>query len=132
MTEILRLIVIITCFSGVSNGIDTVNMVSFGGRADGDYFNGEVMPGAVDTQRYTPAGGTLSARYMLRGVDCEGDSCTIFVENNAVAGQSVTQPRIITDSRALSFLNTTRPEGRIITGDNKLEISILLPTDSVK
>ena len=45
--------------------------ILFSGTADGDYFHGEILPGAVDTQRIYPDGsGELSARYTL--LHCRG------------------------------------------------------------
>ena len=41
----------------------------------------------------------------MEGIDFAGDSCRIFIENNAFANSNISKPKIITDSRALSFLN---------------------------
>lgn len=131
MIEIIRLLITVLGFTSVSNGTETVNMVQFDGKAVGEYFSGEILPGGVDTQTYTPSSGCLSARYMLKGIDMTGDSCIIFVENHAKAGEAITQPRIVTNSKSLAFLNRSPLTGRIITGENGLEISISAPIDSV-
>lgn len=54
----------------VENDSVLVNMVSFSGYAEGEYFKGNILPGTVDTQTVLPDGSThLSARYMLKGID---------------------------------------------------------------
>ena len=80
-----------------------VNMIPFTGSTDSYYFKGDIVGTGCDTQKYLPNdGGVLfSARYMLKGKDYEGQSCSIFIENNGNALETCT-PTIITDSRALS------------------------------
>lgn len=71
------------------------------------------MGGGVDTQIIGKNGGphTLSARYMLQGTDNAGHSCKIYIENNGNIDKTLktalfrTSPKMITDSKALSFLN---------------------------
>lgn len=66
---------------------------------------------------------TLSARYTLSGVDSRGDSCRIFIENEAVQGSPYSLPKVFTDSKALSFLNTSDLIGYIDTeGDFTIRI----------
>ncbi len=91
---------------------DSVVMITFKGHVDGKYFTGQVLEGGVDTQVIGQGGGhTLSARYMLEGVDHAGESCKIYVENNGDARSHRegvlfrTHPRILTNSKALSFLH---------------------------
>lgn len=92
---------------------DSVVMITFKGHAAGKYFTGKVLDGGVDTQVIGRGGGqhTLSARYMLEGVDHAGESCKIYIENNGDARSYRegilfrTHPRIITNSKALSFLH---------------------------
>lgn len=95
----------------------TVNMVLFGGRCDCDFFHGEILPGGVDTQVYEPGRpATLSARYILRGTDDEGNRTSLFIENNGVTGADgvcVTTPRILTDNPRLTWLTETSLTGRI-------------------
>jgi len=89
-----------------------VTMIPFGGVAEGKYFNGRIMPGGVDTQVSGIGGGdrVLSAKYMLEGKDIEGNNCRIFIDNTGRFSQIPntpmfrTNPIIITDSRALRFL----------------------------
>ncbi len=88
------------------NELDAV-MIPFSGTVSGPCFSGRILPSGVDTQRIRKDGTTfLSARYMLEGTDSEGRACRIFVENE---GSWLTGfvPRVITDSKALSFLETT-------------------------
>lgn len=54
-----------------------VVQISFTGTAEGEYFQGEILPGAVDTQTVYPDGtGRLSARYTLRGTDAASSNET--------------------------------------------------------
>ena len=92
---------------------DSAVMILFTGNATGKYFEGKILPGGVDTQIIGKSGSrhTLSARYMLEGKDHTGENCRIFIENNGNFGNAPegilfrTYPKIITDSKALDFLN---------------------------
>lgn len=105
---------------------DSVVMISFTGHVTGQYFEGKVLEGGVDTQVIGKLGDrhTLSARYMLRGKDYTGEVCEIYIENNGDAHTSLehalfrTYPKLITNSKALSFLN-----GDLLVGEG-------LPTES--
>ena len=55
---------------------------AFGGYCDTDFFKGEVLPGGFDNMKKENGISTLSAIYILKGVDNKGDSCHIFIENN--------------------------------------------------
>lgn len=94
-----------------------VNMITFGGRCDCDFFRGEILPGGVDTQLYlTGEPGRLSARYMLTGTDAAGTPTRLFIENNGeydADGVCTTRPRILTDNPALAWLETLPLTGRI-------------------
>ncbi len=83
----------------------TTNQILFDGKVEGGFFNGIVLPGGVDTQVYNSDGsGTLSARYTLEGVDDCGQKCRIFVQNEAPVGAQRTAPKLITDSKSLSWI----------------------------
>lgn len=92
---------------------DSVVMISFSGNVSGKYFNGVVLDGAIDTQIIGNVGDrhTLSARYMLEGKDQTGEVCRIYIENNGDFHNQWndasfrTFPNIVTNSKALSFLN---------------------------
>ncbi len=92
---------------------DSVVMISFTGNAEGKYFEGQVLPGGIDTQIIGKSGDrhTLSARYMLEGKDYKGEPCKMFIENSGQMNKNLqgilfrTYPKIITDSKALDFLN---------------------------
>lgn len=75
-------------------------MLPFTGEARGPYFQGRVVGTGVDTQKIAPGNFSLSARYMLEGVDCDGRQCRIFVENNGPSLDDLT-PMVVTDSPAL-------------------------------
>ena len=84
-----------------------VNMITFGGRCDCDFFHGEILSGGVDTQMYlVGVPGRLSARYMLSGTDESGTPTRLFIENNGeydADGTCITPPRILTDNPALTW-----------------------------
>ena len=93
-------------------------MILFHGDSDCANFKGRVLPGGVDTQK-EPAGEKriLSARYVLEGVDKDGEQCRIFIENNGVVeepGADIkTTPVIYTDSKALKWLETAHLHGTV-------------------
>ncbi len=111
---------------------DTVVMIPFGGYATGRYFEGTVLEGGVDTQIISRSGGghTLSARYMLRGTDRDGQACELYIENNGNFDPGLTDvmfrtaPRIVTNSKALSFLNGEPLIGEGLPADSGVEIRI--------
>ena len=77
-----------------------IAMLPFDGEVTGPYFTGQVIGPGVDTQTIKDEQVVLSARYMLEGVDCEGNSCRVFVENNGDFVNGFT-PFIVTDSPVL-------------------------------
>ena len=50
--EVLKLYIHVNGCEKVESECATVQMISFDGRCDGDYFRGEILPGGVDTQIY--------------------------------------------------------------------------------
>lgn len=92
-------------------------MILFDGSCECENFTGKICPSAADTQ--TQVYGEkrfLSARYILKGKDCEGQKCSIFIENNGAFdadGNITTRPRVITDSKALAWLETADLYGKI-------------------
>lgn len=103
----------------VSNNV-TAKMLLFDGTCKSDIFNGTILHGGVDTQMVYPDGtGTLSARYIVEGTDSKGNPCRLFIENNAKLGadQIVTEPKIVTDSKELKWLETAKLVGRIEHGE---------------
>ncbi len=114
------------CFDVCGNDV-TVNLVNFHGTAESEFFTGRILAGGVDTQIYKKEEpGRLSARYMLEGTDSTGESCRIFIENNGVNedGIIVTNPRIITDSKVLSWMMSSEMEGRVLSGEDGLVIKL--------
>ena len=106
-----------------------VGMVFFGGSCGGELFTGNILGGGVDTQHFSSEKSTLSARYMLEGTDFAGQKCRIFIENNAVIGEERTYPSVLTDSEALSWLNTEPLSGRMINGGEGLTVEIARAKD---
>jgi len=104
-----------------------INMIPFHGHADCSLFKGDILPGGVDTQYYpNGAQGMLSARYMLEGVDLCGQKCRLFIDNKAPTGAEpmVTTPEIVTDSRALGWLETAVLTGGIVGEEGGIRIEI--------
>ena len=99
-----------------------VCQILFDGHADGRYFQGDILPGAVDTQMIEPDGsGILNARYTLKGKDAAGENCLLFIENTANLGESDTRPEIVTDSRQLAWMNDAQFSGFMkVEGDSLL------------
>lgn len=128
MKEILTILILITQAHHVEDGQKGVTMINFDGKAKSEYFEGEVLKGGVDTQtHWTKDSTTLSARYMLKGKDAEGNDCSVFIENNGCfcpSGDGTTTPRIITDSPVLNRFAKNPLVGKLDFGDNKLTIRI--------
>ncbi|MBE6122257.1 MAG: DUF3237 domain-containing protein [Erysipelotrichaceae bacterium] len=62
----------------------TVKMIPFSGIVKSGIMTGIVEDTGVDTQITNQNGVRhMSARYMLSGCDSDGESCNIYVENNA-------------------------------------------------
>lgn len=108
MKDILDINIIVTDVAEVQGEDSLVKMLAFNGMCDGEYFEGTVLPGGMDVQTIRPDGtGTVSARYMLAGKDAEGNDCKIYVDNTGVideAGNMRTTPKIVTDSKALFWM----------------------------
>lgn len=121
---ILNLTILVTGVQEVVSSKGKARMILFGGSCTGDYFQGVIEPGGVDTQYVTADGkGTLSARYCLSGTDRDGKPARIFIENNAFFGEE-THPRIWTDSAALAFLENEPLVGHIHSEKDHLRITI--------
>ncbi|MCW3790136.1 DUF3237 domain-containing protein [Paenibacillus sp. LS1] len=111
---------------------DSVVMIPFTGSATGKYFEGIVLGGGVDTQIIGKNGDphTLSARYMLQGTDNTGHSCKIYIENNGNIDKALktalfrTSPKMITNSEALSFLNSVTLIGEGHPTESGVDIKI--------
>lgn len=107
-----------------------VVVIPFTGTVRGELFNGRVLSGGVDIQKVNQNGVRhMSARYMLEGVDAEGESCHIYVDNNGCfESQSLpfrTIPTFITDSKKLApYLHTNnfRGEGHLIDGNTVIKM----------
>ena len=126
--EILRINVTVNGCNALETAPRSVRMLPFSGSCEGPLFHGTILPGGVDTQTdIAPGQGTLSARYMLEGADDAGKKCRLFIDNSAVTrqgGETVTHPRIITDSASLKWLETAALTGRIEEKGDHLEIVI--------
>lgn len=106
MRLLLTIQVYIDAYQAVNGHHAEAAMLLFHGNAEGEYFQGTIAPGGVDTQ-YQRHGESrsLSARYMLSGTDFTGQECRIFVQNEgefAANGEIVTTPKLLTDSKALA------------------------------
>ena len=90
----------------VSGTATDIVMIPFSGSAAGSGFSGKITGPGVDTQRIGKDGTAfLSARYMLEGTDAAGAACRIFIENQGCRDTGFV-PKMVTDSRALSWLES--------------------------
>ena len=122
--KIVTINVNITGMQRVSTSEKTVTQVIFDGSAEGEYFNGTILPGGVDTQINVPEKGTLSARYMLEGKDNSGDNCKMYISNDAIKNCNITTPQIFTDSENLRWLNEAELRGELTIVENGVQIEI--------
>lgn len=109
MDKELLLEIRVKCFAPmvVKGRTRDIVMIPFGGEAKSPWFTGTVEGPAVDTQKIPKDGEAfLSARYLLRGKDRDGNDCQVFIENQGSAGSGFT-PTIVTDSPALASWETT-------------------------
>lgn len=127
LEEILTIYVKIEDAVNINGRTCDINMIRFTGYAESEYFKGEILPGGVDLQSCrTGENNQLSARYILEGYDIEGKRCRIFVENNGTEENGVikTTPIIVTDSRALCWMETASLEGSITSKNGVVIIHI--------
>mgnify|MGYP003294415536 CR=1 FL=1 len=126
--EILTIHVHITGAEEVKGTTAEALMIYFDGECNSEIFQGKVLPGGIDTQKqWYGEPRTLSARYILAGTDLTGQNCRIFIENNGCLnenGDFITTPKIITNSQALSFLETSRLSGIVECLENGVIIHI--------
>jgi len=108
-----------------------VLMIPFGGTVEGELFSGRILPGGVDTQTVDQNGVRhMSARYMLEGVDKNGEKCRIYIDNNGwFSGEMVmpfkTIPTLFTNSKALApylHSNNFRTEGHSRQGGVTIKV----------
>ncbi len=129
--EILTIFVKIETAVPITGNHQDVQMIVFSGHAKSRYFEGEILSPGVDLQRIDKDGtARLSARYILSGTDCEGQACRLYIENNGASGAGKklrTKPEIVTDSDALSWLETAELVGEIEGGE---ELVIHIRRDS--
>ncbi len=130
--EVLTIKINISGAQSVTADTLSVTMIPFSGSVDCDNFKGEVLPTGVDTQIGRSAVRTLSARYMLKGKDLAGQDCSVFIENNGDMREPYTHPFIVTDSKALSYLNGAALLGQLDFSTGGLIIRIYCPESLIK
>lgn len=110
--------------AGVSSSVGGINMIPFTGSCDSYYFKGEMPIKGCDTQKYAPDGSVMfSARYILKGTDFDGKQCSIFIENNGPALELCT-PTVITDSAALSDLQTAKLRAIVVPVGGGVDVNM--------
>ncbi len=100
-----------------------VVMLPFSATASGEFFIGETVVPGIDTQHGDVSGYRLSARYLLAGTDYTGTPCRLFIENNGSHETGYT-PRIVTDSKALAFLEDATLTAQITCGNEGLVVTV--------
>ena len=128
LEEILTVYVKLEDTVWINGNTVNVNMIRFSGYAESRYFKGKILPGGVDLQRGKTDGVmNLSARYIMEGTDIENHKCRIFIENNGFADEKgiiKTKPVVVTDSKALGWLEAADLEGSITSEDDMVIIHI--------
>ncbi len=127
MKKLFDINVVCTSFECVKSTKGQINMIGFTGDCHCDFFDGKIISGGVDTQKFISGEpGTLSARYILDGTDKTGKSTRIFIENNGVCdkdGKVTTHPVIYTDNPDLAYLSEMYITGTVEGRDDKVTIS---------
>ncbi len=128
MEEILTVDVALDSVLEVKGQKGEACMILFHGSSDCKNFKGKVLPGGVDTQKeMSGEKRLLSARYILEGTDCDGENCHIFIENNGTVeanGEITTTPVILTDSKALSWMENADLYGTVTGIEGGVKIAI--------
>ena len=132
MIEILTIAITILGSTTVEGPNQRINMVGFTGSASGPYFTGKTVDGGMDTQTFKKTGGqvgggSLSARYILKGKDQSGQECKIFIENNGNFADEYTHPICVTDCKSLEALNKDDLKGKLDMQGGGLTIRIYVP-----
>ena len=109
MEEVLRIDVVLDRMETVRGTGGEVTMILFHGNFSCDL-------------------GKLSARYILQGVDKQGENFRLFVENNGVCRKKaplITSPVIYTDRSELKWMEQEKLVGTVEgNGENKVVIKI--------
>lgn len=126
MSELVMTITVTTYEAQMLEGQDSrVVMIPFSAEAAGKYFSGRTVTNGVDTQVTVKGNFSLSARYMLEGVDCGGNKCRLFIENNGASLENC-HPKIYTDSRELAFLENAELKASAECTENGVVVSIFM------
>lgn len=105
-TEILTIDITLKDKVVTRKGYYSQMVLPFEGTAKSPYFTGRVLPGAADVQdRRGSQPVKFCADYTLKGRDYTGAECKIRILNTF--NGRCWMPAVTTDSRALSFLNST-------------------------
>jgi hypothetical protein len=107
----------------------TIVMIPFTGTVKSEIFNGELLPGGVDTQVINKNGiKHMSARYMAEGTDHTGEKCKIYIQNEGhfpvdAPKPFKTIPTFYTDSKALApYLHSNKFRGEGMRDESGLVI----------
>ncbi len=124
MEKILEIHIVLEGEFSVHGKHTDIHMIPFTGKAESRYFCGRVVGSGTDTQKISKNGEELlSARYMLEGTDPDGEKCRIFVENSG-SWKKGFRPVIVTDSKALSWLEETELTAEVTNCGEKVTVSI--------
>lgn len=128
MKEIFDISINIDNVNEIVTNDKIVKMISFTGDCNSEYFVGDVMPGGIDVQVIDKNGsGTISARYILMGMDYLMIPCNVYIDNTGIiehSGGIKTNPKIITDSEGLGWLQSVKLSCDFVTENNVLHIKI--------
>ncbi len=126
MTDLIMTINVTTYPPHMLDGTcSKVVMIPFSAEASGKYFNGKTVAYGIDTQITTNERFSLSARYMLEGLDYNGKKCRIFIENNGTSLENC-KPKIYTDSEKLLFLENAELTANVECVENGVIVYIYM------
>ena len=112
----------------------SVTFIPFTATVDSELFCGTTVPGGCDIQVENLAGSRhMCARYMFRGTDCEGNACSLFVDNNGYLNETMrggpfipAYPRFMTDSPVLGeYFSQQRFRSEVHGREGGVEIRIV-------
>lgn len=102
--EVLTIRIILTHHESLMEEETRVEKLFFTGWCETKYFQGTVLPGGCDVQKYYPDGkAEIRAEYTLEGLDQNGKKCRIHIINQK--GDIDWKPVVTTDSTELAWLH---------------------------
>ena len=131
--ELFRLNVTETKLETVQGNTCKVDMQYFKGTASGDYFSGSVYKESSNvTKTFKDGKKKNCARFILSGKDNAGNTCKIFIQDEGTEenGKTITKPVILTNSKALAWMETADIQGRLSVNEKGEKVITYLWNES--